>query len=216
MRPGGFSYLEDLRRILRQSRRYITFIAFTFLLGAISGFFLYKFFPDEITLLVSDITARLAELTRAVEAASLPGAICMIFWKNFKVVLTCVASGLLFGILPVFAVFSNGFFIGVAASHASSKGLNVPLLLLGSVAPHGIFEVPAVILGGVIGMRIGFNILALFRSRQTIAGVLRVLADAVMIMVLVIAPLLAVAASIEMTVTRHIVTHVIAPGLGTF
>ncbi|HHY47147.1 MAG TPA: stage II sporulation protein M [Firmicutes bacterium] len=214
MHPVLYLYRVTVRRVLSRSRRYIFLVAAIFLVGIAIGFISYQCYPGQVSLMVSEITAKLTRLSETLEGAGTLQAVLLVFWTNLKVVLMCIASGPAFGIAPAAAIFLNGFFIGVAAGHAASRGLNVPLLLGTSVMPHGIFEVPAVILGGVLGMRIGFNILALLRSRQTLRGVIRVLGDTLAILLALVIPLLAAAALIEMTLTRYLVTRVIVPGLG--
>jgi len=84
-------------------------------------------------------------------------------WESYKVFLFILINnatkvfmamilGILFGIVPVFFVLLNGFLIGCVVSVLGKKmGIWVILALL----PHGILEIPAVLLGCAYGFELG-------------------------------------------------------------
>ena len=64
-------------------------------------------------------------------------------------------SEVLFGIIPAFFLLANGIGLGVAWSlSVSARG---PWLSLLSLLPHGVIELPAVLLGTSIGLAIGIR-----------------------------------------------------------
>jgi uncharacterized membrane protein SpoIIM required for sporulation len=68
-----------------------------------------------------------------------------IFLNNFRAVLIEYAGGIFFGILTFFILIVNGLFIGYVGIKVDLK-----LFLIG-IIPHGIFEIPAFIIGGTAG-----------------------------------------------------------------
>jgi stage II sporulation protein M len=102
--------------------------------------------------------------------------------------------GLLFGVAPLFAVTSNGYVLGVAYLYASAElGYGGALL---SLVPHGIFEIPAIILSSAYGLWLGMAVIDRIRQgRRTDLGA-RV-RHAVIMYFKVILPLFVIAAFIE-------------------
>ncbi|MFA5869574.1 MAG: stage II sporulation protein M [Candidatus Bathyarchaeia archaeon] len=118
----------------------------------------------------------------------------------FKSLLFMV-GGLLGGILPLFFVIFNGFFIGwVAFSLGSTMGLG---FVVAGLVPHGIFEIPAIILAMSLGMKLGYALLNRLRGQGDIWREARL---ALGLFVNRVLPLLVLAAVIEVTVTPVILS----------
>jgi stage II sporulation protein M len=64
--------------------------------------------------------------------------------------------GVLLGIFPFLTAISNGYLLGFASKiTAESQGL----LVLWRLIPHGIFELPAIIISTGIGIKLGISVL---------------------------------------------------------
>ncbi|AHG02282.1 hypothetical protein HALLA_20485 (plasmid) [Halostagnicola larsenii XH-48] len=72
------------------------------------------------------------------------------FGNNWMVALTTAFSGLALAIPALFSIAFNGVFLGVTARLEIE-----PLELLAFVVPHGIFEIPAIIFAGALGVHLG-------------------------------------------------------------
>jgi stage II sporulation protein M len=102
--------------------------------------------------------------------------------------------GLLFGIAPLFAVTSNGYVLGVAYLYASAEmGYGGALL---SLVPHGIFEIPAIILSSAYGLWLGMAVVDRLRQgkRTDLGARIR---HAVTMYFKIILPLFVIAAFVE-------------------
>ncbi len=112
----------------------------------------------------ADITAleELAELL-----ASLPLALValIIFIKNTSVLLLSFALSPILVLVPVLALTFNGWFIGlVSIVVIGEESLG---FLLSGLLPHGIFEIPALILGQAAALSFGTTLmLALFSQER--------------------------------------------------
>ena len=94
-----------------------------------------------------------------------------LFYHNARASLLAVAAGgLPFLCLPVLDPLVNGAALGLLASASRHHGLNVPLLFLKSVAPHGIVELPAVLYatsaGLYLSVSLGKRILTRLREKR--------------------------------------------------
>ena len=110
-------------------------------------------------------------------------------------------GGLLGGVLPLFFVVFNGFFIGwVAYSLGSSVGLGY---VVAGLMPHGVFEIPAILLAMSMGVSLGYAALNSLKGSGSLWGEAR---TALGFFLTRVFPLLVLAAVIEVTVTPLIMT----------
>jgi stage II sporulation protein M len=80
--------------------------------------------------------------------------------KSFAVLL----SGILFGIVPLLAVATNGYILGVAYLFASGEVGYVKAAK--TVLPHGVLEIPAIILAAGYGLWLGVTFAKRIRRRD--------------------------------------------------
>jgi stage II sporulation protein M len=117
-----------------------------------------------------------------------------ILLHNVMASLLLLASGFLYGVIPVLAVGSNGFVLGVlCGQEAAAVGYSKAAM---KVVPHGIFEIPALLFTASYGLWLG--ILAIRRIRGKEDAPLRVTVNhAFERYFAVVFPLLVMAAAIE-------------------
>ncbi|MCC5866007.1 MAG: stage II sporulation protein M [Wenzhouxiangella sp.] len=77
--------------------------------------------------------------------------------NNIGVSLRTFAGGLLFGIGSAVILLFNGVMIGAVAAHLSFEGYHQNFWTF--VIGHGAFELPAIVLAGVAGLRMGLSLL---------------------------------------------------------
>jgi len=86
-----------------------------------------------------------------------------IFFKNVMVLLVSFMFSPFLCLLPAGALLLNGgilSFVGAAFIREGSLGT-----LLAAVLPHGIFEIPAIVIGEAAAMSFGYTVLAILFSR---------------------------------------------------
>lgn len=131
----------------------------------------------------------------------------IIFLNNAVKAVLFVFLGALFGIFPIFVLLANGAILGYVLRTASGPEMSGWELFAKGILPHGILELPALILACAYGIRFGFLLarslaLALSPSRRGEAGreIAGFLGALVPLIVLLVAAMF-VAAVIESTVT---------------
>lgn len=88
-----------------------------------------------------------------------------IFLNNYLSTLLTLLIGLLFGLGPVLFLLINGFAMGNLISFASTR---VSLYKIGlAIVPHGIFEVPAVLIASSYGLWWGVKNYRRFRYQDS-------------------------------------------------
>lgn len=173
---AAFNYIGDMRN-------YIYIILILFILCFFIGYFFPIFFVDTIKQFIKNLALQ----TKDLRGTSL---IIFIFKNNFLVSLSSIVFGLILGIIPLIITIINGYVLGFVASFAvSQEGISI----LWRLFPHGIFEIPAIILSLALGLKLGLSIFDKdfkMEFKSNLENILRVF-------ILVIFPLLVIAAIIE-------------------
>ena len=130
--------------------------------------------------------------TNSIVSAS-PQASSFIMTNNLTVSFMAFAGGLLFGAGSVFEMFYNGLMLGAVAVVCQKAGMAIPLWSF--VAPHGSLELPAIVIAGAAGLRLGHGMLfpGIYKWKDSVA---RAGAESVRLVSGVI-PMLIVAGSLE-------------------
>ncbi len=128
----------------------------------------------------------------------------IIFLKNSMACAMSVLLGLGIGLLPLLVVVTNGFMLGVVAYNVIQKA-GLPYLLAG-ILPHGIIELPVVLISIGLGFRLGYLVaLSIFGEKADIAKETKM---AMHLLVYRIMPLLLLAAFIETFITPQAISVV--------
>jgi stage II sporulation protein M len=127
-----------------------------------------------------------------------------LFINNLQVSMILFAGGATFGVLTCVILLSNGLLVGgVIELVRQQQGL---VYAAAAILPHGIFEVPAILTAGALGIHLGVLLWHELHGRGDAAAGALVLAR---IFGAVVIPFLAVAAFIEAFITPEIINLVI-------
>ena len=184
--------IKDDLAYLKSIRIFIGLSVFIFGLTAVMGYFAAAVDPE----LASTWTKELEMLRWILDQP--PFLIMMIiFLKNLLASAMAMLLGLGLGLVPLMVVTSNGFLLGIVGYAAVQKaGM---LFLLAGILPHGIIELPVVLISIAIGFRLGYLLaLTLAKEKADLSGETRM---AVHFLVRAVAPLLFLAAAIETFIT---------------
>ena len=158
--------------------------------GIVLGITAVSFFP-EVAYQLQDSFAEFGKMFRGLSRLQLAAAI---FINNALKTLFVITFGALAGVVPVLFLLVNGVTLGlVMYSSILSRGIWASLL---AILPHGVLELPAVLLGTGIGLMLGEHaIRRLLGAAETTLS--SELGRALRFFLSVIVPLLLVAAVIE-------------------
>jgi stage II sporulation protein M len=178
---------ETCWKFLEEIQWYAVFALGIFCLMFLIGFTFPIFFRGKIF-------EFLAEIIKLVEGKSVVELVVFIFLNNLKAAFFAIVLGIVIGLFPFLTGIVNGYLVGfVAREVATQEGIFV----LWQLFPHGIFELPAIILSIGIGLKIGVD---LFKGN--VKKKLRYnFVEAFRFFVFVIFPLLLIAGIIEGVLT---------------
>lgn len=140
----------------RGMRHYIIASALVFLAGMYLGFSsdqFHAFLYDQIKG-ISDIANKLHES----EHPQLLFFI-FIFLNNAIKSIFFIFLGAFLGVIPLFILLVNGMILGYVLADASDSGGSVFVLFMKGILPHGIIELPAIIIACAYGIRFGILLL---------------------------------------------------------
>ncbi|MRR38975.1 hypothetical protein EG829_30880 [bacterium] len=127
---------------------------------------------------------------------TLPELFAFIAVNNIGKSLLFMSGGVIGGVLPLFFVIFNGFFIGyIAYSLGSIFGITY---IIAGLTPHGVFEIPAIVFAMAVGMNLGYAAMNALRGEGSIWKEARL---ALGLFLTRITPILLIAAVIEVTLT---------------
>lgn len=164
----------------KESKNYIITAVAIFALFFLIGYFFPIFFSDKIMEI-------LKQLASQIEGKNIAEVISFIFLNNLKASFVSLFFGLFFALFPLGALIINGYVAGFASNMAVSKE---GILVLWRLFPHGIFELPAVLISMGLGLRFGTIILGKKSIKEEFIQAGR-------FFVMIIVPLLIIAAVIE-------------------
>lgn len=146
-------FIHDLRKYKRAMLLSILIFAAGLALGAGNA--------DTITRWVMPDIERLGEVSRNLAQSDHPelNFFLFIFFNNAVKSIMVMLLGAFFGILPAFFLLMNGLALGFVVTAAGSEGGNVLDLIVRGLLPHGVIEIPAILIAAGFGMQFGYLIL---------------------------------------------------------
>ncbi len=184
---------QEIKKYLFQLKPYILFAGVIFTVATLLGYFIAQNFPGEIEQILEEVKKELGPL----QDASSFELFLIIFKQNVFALLSSIILGIFFGIVPCLSVFANGLVLGIITFEVL-KEFSWEILLAG-ILPHGIIEIPVLIVSVAIGMKIGKTVLErVFKKRGNIKKELK---KAFKFFFYVLLPLLFLAALIESFIT---------------
>ena len=125
-----------------------------------------------------------------------------IFTQNLRAIVLASLMGIFsFGVLGIIVLILPFSIIGYFAAVAGQTGLEPWKFLAGFVIPHGIVEIPAIILTGALIIRLGLTLVSPNEEHSIGEAWVRSLAEWTRMVLFVIIPLLLAAAFLEVFIT---------------
>jgi stage II sporulation protein M len=151
MRSEGLRAAAELSRYFRQLGPYFVASVLLLLAGAACGIATSTYAPR----LSPGRAEALREFTRLFLGLPKPYLALAIFLNNGLKTLAVVVLGAFGGILPLIFLLVNGYVLGTVL-HASIRSGALPAFFL-AIAPHGLIELPAILLGTSVGLMLGVH-----------------------------------------------------------
>ncbi len=130
-----------------------------FVLSTIAGYVYYTIEPSYALNSLSG----LEELVEMLRDLSVFEIMLFIFVNNSVKMFFSILLGFALGIVPFGFLVLNGFILGVFAHYQAVE--SGALFVVAGLTPHGIIEIPMLIISSAVGMKIGYVALNAIRSQ---------------------------------------------------
>lgn len=160
-------YIEFFTGLYNRNKKLLILSAGIFFLFLIIGVIMGYFLPDAIESFLTGVINQLQGMTVNIDTFS-------IFIHNLRSMFLTYVGGIL-GVIPAVVLGSNGFIYGSFVGYfihggvLNNYGISNPLHFIIYTLPHGIFEIPGLIISGTAGFRLASAVLNYLRniSRDT-------------------------------------------------
>ena len=231
-RPPGLArrlYQDEWAVWRSHYRKYFKYAARALGLGFVAGYLFFSLWPAQEKKALEFVVQSLKDVS--LQASPLVLALTL-FYHNARASVVAVAAGMIpFLFVPIFDPLLNGGVLGLLVSIAQHQHLAVPRLILTQILPHGVFELAGVLYATSVGLYLSAamgrkvraarlrrrapaqpvppqppqaNFLETYPERTEAAALASPARNVVRSFVLVVLPLLFVAAMIEGLVTPHL------------
>ncbi|AEH60350.1 protein of unknown function DUF95 transmembrane [Methanosalsum zhilinae DSM 4017] len=185
-------YFQE-KEYLKSFRIQLILITAVFIVSAIAGYIYASLSPE----FASAAMGELDQLVEIIEDLPLLGIMLFIFFNNAIKSLFALVMGVAFGIIPLLFIAYNGVILGVVVQViAAERGF---MFVVAGILPHGIIELPVVLISSAIGMKAGYETLKAVSGKD--ANIKEELVKGIRFYMKWIVPLLFVAAVIETFIT---------------
>lgn len=124
--------------------------------------------------------------------------------NNVTASLVMFLAGIIpFIFLPLIGIFVNGAIIGALFKLFYANGVNILALFIRGILPHGIFEIPALVISAAMGVKLCMTVIKKIRKKDVSLG--ETLRELGITFITVVVPLLIVAALVEAYVTPSLI-----------
>ena len=146
-------------------RKFILAAVLVFVFATFSGYFSTQSSPSEM----EAVLEKLREMLGPVAEMPLFGQFLFVVLNNGITAFLAVVLGIIFGIFPFLVLLSNGTILGVVAYFAKTELSWSTVFAL--TLPHGIIEIPVIILACAVGFKLGKTAFdKVFKNRARKAG----------------------------------------------
>ena len=169
-----------------------------FAAGVLAGIIAIVWLPDA----AAGVERSIAEFVQLGHGLGPAGMFAFVAINNAVKAAMMMYLGVVFGLIPIFFLVSNGMVLSVVVALISHEA--GALVALAGLAPHGIIEICAVLMAAAVGLRLGA--VAVERMRRPDVNLRAELSKAWRFFVTLVLPALLIAGTIEALATPFLLT----------
>ena len=188
---------EQALQYLKDLRKEIVIVALLFVLSAAIGYVVAIMHPEMVMQSLEELEG-LVDLLKNLSPIEI---MFLIFLNNSIKSLFVLVLGVFFGVVPLLFIAYNGYFLGIF-SHKILMEQSL-LYLAGGLLPHGIIEIPMVVISAAVGIRLGLKVIAAFKGESV--SLKEEIITGIKFFFYWIMPLLFIAAVVETFITSAII-----------
>lgn len=195
-------YRNQVFKTIKENKFLIFFSIGLFLFSSISGVFIFQVLLDNNPEIIDSFVDQFKEMFGPISELSPFQLFLTIFYVNTRTSFLIMMLGALLGIFPFISLWLNGTIIGILFGKYIAEGGNYLGFMMG-ILPHGIIEIPAIIIAASQGFRLGKEVVSPPTGLNRSEAIKLNITKGIKLFVLIL-PLLLIAAVIEVYISTYL------------
>lgn len=195
-------YKNEVFSTIKENKNLMLISLGLFLLGSISGFYIFKVLLNNNPEIIDSFLKEFQDMLGPLNEMTSLELFYTIFFINTRTSFLIMMLGVFVGFFPFMSLWGNGTVLGLIYGKFIAEGGNSLVFLMG-ILPHGMIEIPAIIIAASQGFRLGKEII-FPPSGHSRSESLRVNIRKGLKLFAIIIPLLLIAALIEVYISTYL------------
>ena len=195
-------YKNEVFSTIRDNKNLMLLSIGLFLLGSISGFYIFKVLLNNNPEVIDTFLKEFQDMFGPLKEMTSLELFYTIFFVNTRTSFLIMMLGVFLGLFPFISLWGNGTVLGLIYGKFMAEGGD-PIVFLMGILPHGVVEIPAILIAASQGFRIGKEIISPPNGKSRSES-LRVNIRKGLKLFAIIIPLLLIAAFIEVYISAYL------------
>lgn len=195
-------YRNQVFKTIKENKFLIFFSIGLFIFSSISGVFIFQVLLDNNPEIIDSFVDQFKEMFGPISELSPFQLFLTIFYVNTRTSFLIMMLGALLGIFPFISLWLNGTILGILFGKYIAEGGNYLGFMMG-ILPHGIIEIPAIIIAASQGFRLGKEVVSPPTGLNRSEAIKLNITKGIKLFVLIL-PLLLIAAVIEVYISTYL------------
>ena len=195
-------YHNQVFKTIKENKFLIIFSIGLFIFSSISGVFIFQVLLDNNPEIIDSFVDQFKEMFGPISELSPFQLFLTIFYVNTRTSFLIMMLGALLGIFPFISLWLNGTILGILFGKYIAEGGNYLGFMMG-ILPHGIIEIPAIIIAASQGFRLGKEVVSPPTGLNRSEAIKLNITKGIKLFVLIL-PLLLIAAVIEVYISTYL------------
>ncbi|HNR44755.1 MAG TPA: stage II sporulation protein M [Methanofastidiosum sp.] len=197
-----YFYKNEVFATIKENKNLMLISLGLFLLGCISGFYIFKVVFNNNPEIIDSFLKEFQDMFGPLKEMTSLELFFTIFFVNTRTSFLIMMLGVFVGFFPFMSLWGNGTVVGLLYGKFIAEGGNSLVFLMG-ILPHGVIEIPAILIAASQGFRLGKEIISP-PSGKSRSESLRVNIWKGLKLFAIIIPLLLIAALIEVYLSAYL------------
>jgi len=195
-------YKNEVFTTIKENKNLMLISLGLFLLGSISGFYIFKVLLNNNLEVINSFLKEFQDMFGPLEEMTSLELFFTIFYINTRTSFLIMMLGVFVGFFPFLSLWGNGTVVGLLYGKFIAEGGNSLVFLMG-ILPHGVIEIPAILIAASQGFRLGKEIISPPPGKSRSESLRVNIRKGLKLFALII-PLLLIAALIEVYISAYL------------
>ncbi len=152
-------YKNEIFTTIKENKNLMLLSLGLFLLGSISGFYTFKVLLNNNPQVIDSFLKEFQDMFGPLQEITSLELFVTIFYINTRTSFLIMMLGVFVGFFPFLSLWGNGTVVGLLYGKFIAEGGNSLVFLMG-ILPHGVIEIPAILIAASQGFRLGKEIIS--------------------------------------------------------